>query len=218
MSLLSSALELWRGFKLRDYSPPKREDLQPAVQERPAPFEIPSVTAAWQGIVWHHSATPDNPLHGEWDGIRKYHMSYRVDGNIVTKAAYESASASGGRHCEKPWSDIGYHLGIEREGGSLVVRIGRPWNKPGAHAGFKQTNKYNETFLGCCLVGNFDLQAPDQETMDLCVAVTRHIMNRFNIVKSNVLGHRETYDQVGVPRQKTCPGNKFDLELFRSRL
>lgn len=204
------------GLKNYNYSPPKQEPRQPA--PAPAPFTIPANTAAWKGIVWHHSATADNPNSDNWEGIRKYHTSYRVDGSIVTKEKYDEAAASGGRHCEKPWSDIGYHLGIERENGKLVVRIGRPWTKSGAHAGFKQTNKYNETYLGCCMIGDYDKQAPDQEMMDLCVSVTKHLMSKFNIEKSNVLGHRETYDQVGVPRQKTCPGSKFDLELFRSRL
>jgi N-acetyl-anhydromuramyl-L-alanine amidase AmpD len=145
-------------------------------------------------------------------------MSWRVNGNIVTEGEYNEASRAGKSHCEKPWSDIGYHLGIERDGGNLVVRIGRPWNKSGAHAGFKQTNKYNESYLGCCVIGNYDVLAPDADTIELMLAVTRQLMERFDIPKEDVLGHRETYDQVGVPRLKTCPGTAIDMELFRGKL
>ena len=212
--MIDAILGFFNGLRNYNYVPPKL-DAKVAPAEA---FTIPAVTAEWKGIVWHHSATQDNPRARDWDGIRRFHMSYRVGGNIVTNAEYAKAVAAGTPHCEKPWSDIGYHLGIERTENGLEVVIGRAWNKAGAHAGFKETNEYNETYLGCCLVGNYDATPPDEETMALCLAVTRQIMDRFGVPKENVLGHRETYDKVGVPRLKTCPGSSIDLELFRSKL
>jgi len=207
-------LEFVNGLKNYGYVPPK---LVAKLLTAPS-FDIPPETSAWKGIVWHHSATQDNPAANDWESIRRYHMSWRVDGNIVTEDAYNQASRAGRSHCEKPWSDIGYHLGIERENGVLKVKIGRPWNKSGAHAGFAGNNSFNEAYLGCCLIGNFDQQAPDEETIALAVSVTKQIMSRFNIEQSKVLGHREVYDIVGVQRLKTCPGSAFNLDDFRGRL
>ena len=214
------------GLKNYNYVPPKNMPHQAGIpQSAEGVFEIPSIASSWKGMVWHHSASKDNPLGNDWDGIRRYHMSWRVNGNIVSEEEYKVAVAAGRSHCEKPWSDIGYHLGIERVNGRLEVKIGRPWNKVGAHAGLgkseygdKATDYYNQNFLGCCIVGCYDAMAPDKETMDLCLAVTRQIMAKFGFGKDSALGHREVYDRVGVPRAKTCPGMAINLDSFRSGL
>ena len=41
-----------------------------------------AVTFLW--IVIHHSAGKDGSTY-DWPGIKKYHMSYRHDGQIITK-------------------------------------------------------------------------------------------------------------------------------------
>jgi hypothetical protein len=212
--MLDKILEVINGLRNYNYVPQKQT---PATNAVPV-FDIPGNSSSWKGIVWHHSATKDNPAVNDWESIRRFHTSWRVDGNIVSEEAYKTAVANGRSHCEKPWSDIGYHLGIERENGLLVVKIGRPWNKAGAHAGFAGNNSFNENFLGCCLVGNFDSSPPDEDTMKMALAVTRQIMERFGIERSNVLGHREVYDIVGTPRLKTCPGSALNMDDFRGRL
>ena len=45
---------------------------------------VPFCQRQYKNIIIHHSATPDG-LVNDWDGIRKYHMSYRYNGNIITK-------------------------------------------------------------------------------------------------------------------------------------
>lgn len=193
----------------------------PLVAQSPMPkvFDLPSATKEWKGVVIHHSATPTKPSGHQWEAIRRYHTSFRVDGNIVTEEQYNKAVALGSRSCEKPWSDIGYHLGIERnpEDG-IQVRIGRSWLKSGAHAGFPGNSTFNDNYLGLCMVGNYDAVAPDKETWELCLTVVRQLMERFKFHKRNVLGHRETYGIVGVSQKKTCPGLKFDLNRFREEL
>jgi hypothetical protein len=216
---LSSIAEFIRGLRRYNYTPPKNNSrATPRLKNAEAPLEIPGNATTWNGIVWHHSATKDSPIGNDWASIEHYHTSHRVDGRIVSKSEYEMAAALGGHRCEKPWSAIGYHGGIEREGGRLVVRMGRPWNRPGAHAGLKGNNTYNELYLGFCLVGNYDAVAPDPETWELCLKVSRQLMSHFGFSKEHVIGHREVYDKVGVPRQKTCPGTSLNLELLRSML
>ena len=45
-------------------------------------------------IVLHHSASPDGKSY-DWPGIRTYHMSYRYNGNIITKEDYDKLRAAG---------------------------------------------------------------------------------------------------------------------------
>ena len=43
-------------------------------------------------------------------------------------------------------------------------------------------------------------------------------MDAYNINRENVIGHREVFDALGVPRQKNCPGDMWDLDKFRNEL
>ena len=191
----------------------------PGTDKPRAAFEMPTNASSWKGVVLHHSETKDNPNGNDWEAIRHYHKSWRIDGNIVIESVWNTRKANNdGKKFEKPWRDIGYHIGIEREGGKLVVRIGRAWDTAGAHAGLPSTNEYNEDYLGLCIVGNFEKVAPDQELYDLLLAVLRTLMDRFGISSSNVIGHREVYDRAGVPRQKQCPGAAINLDNLRSEL
>lgn len=173
----------------------------------------------WYGIVWHHSATPDGILN-DWNAIRKYHTSYRIDGNIVSKAEFEKRAAlKDGKLFQKPWLDIGYHVGTEFIGGKVVLQWGRALSMVGAHAGVKDaSNQFNENYLGFCSVGNFDLKPPPPELWDFDLRLTRTFMEAFRIPVSHVIGHYEVFDKLGIPRQKTCPGRCWDMELFRSEL
>ncbi len=47
-----------------------------------------SKSRLWKGIVWHHSASPDGVTR-DWGAIVKYHTSYRVDFNIVSKEEFD---------------------------------------------------------------------------------------------------------------------------------
>jgi hypothetical protein len=180
---------------------------------------VPDNSRKWYGCVWHHSASKDNPMGNDFVGIRRYHMSYRVDGNIVSKSDFEMMQKlNKGKLFQKPWSDIGYHCVIERDGGNLIVRMGRPLSVTGAHAGIPGNDSYNDNYIGLCVVGNFDSAEPDDETRRLCLTLTRELMSKFSFGKDHVVGHREVYDRLGVPREKTCPGKMFDLDSFRSDL
>lgn len=52
-------------------------------------LNIPLVGArSWKGIVWHHSASPDRKTR-DWDGIVKYHTSFRIDFDTVSAEEFE---------------------------------------------------------------------------------------------------------------------------------
>jgi len=173
----------------------------------------------WSGIVWHHSASPDGTMR-DWEAIRRYHTAYRVDGDIVSEAEYKRRLAAGiGKSFQAPWSDIGYHGGTEWVNGQVVFNWGRPLSQIGAHAGVKNaSNLYNTEYLGLCAVGDFDKAPPKPEHWEFNLRLTRTFMEAFRIPASHIIGHREVYDRLGVPRQKSCPGKCWDMELFRSEL
>lgn len=173
----------------------------------------------WKGIVWHHSATPDGASKN-WDAIKRYHTSYRIDGEIVTEVEYQRRlAANQGKSFQTPWRDIGYHGGTEWVNGKLEFYWGRPLNEVGAHAGVHGvSNVFNADYIGLCAVGDFDKAPPRLEHWDFNLRLTRAIMESFRIPTSQVIGHREVFDRLGVPRQKTCPGTAWDMDRFRSEL
>jgi len=131
----------------------------------------------WRYIMLHHSATQDGATYS-WDDIERYHR--KVQG----------------------WQDIGYHFGVEQIEDSYAVLVGRPLTMPGAHC-----TGMNSRAIGVCFVGNYDLQSPPREMLE--VAVRRLIgplMVLFGIPSSNIIYHRDY-------AAKSCPGKQFRREI-----
>lgn len=167
----------------------------------------------WEYLVHHHSEGKDDATHYDWPAIRKYHMSYRVNYEIKTKAEFEALKASGkpGKY-EEPWPDIGYHFGIEQSNG-YRFSVGRPADKTGWHvAGL------NDKALGLCWEGNWNKVAPPPALWEFGIPIVLDLMRWFTIpVKANI-GHREAYDLLGQKRLKTCPGTAWSMDAFRHEL
>ncbi len=178
-----------------------------------------SKSRPWKGIVWHHSASPDG-ITRDWDAIVKFHTSYRVDFNIVTKEEFDRRlETRKGTTFQTPWRDVGYHGGIEWINNVVVYQAGRSLDMIGAHAGVKDaSNRFNVEYLGLCAMGNFDAKPPKPEMWEFALRLTRTLMKSFQIPKTHIIGHREVFDRLGVPRQKTCPGKFWDMDLFRTEL
>jgi hypothetical protein len=69
------------------------------------------------------------------------------------------------------WSDIGYHLGIERVDNAYTVKFGRQLNQMGAHC---KADRMNHRSIGICCVGNFDEVKPPPEQWALAAASGSH--------------------------------------------
>jgi hypothetical protein len=176
-------------------------------------------------IVIHHSYTAAGKTVS-WGNIRKYHMSWRYQDNIITKAQAEKLIAEG-KAVTEPWTDIGYHMGIEELTSSnpslenpLFVQFGRDLSKPGAHA-----VDFNTIGYGVCVLGKFDEAAPDPVQWHTALSVVRGLMLKDSIPTENVLGHWETFIRTGKAKNKveaqkikSCPGLLFDMDKFRSEL
>ena len=182
-------------------------------------LEIPADSQPWKGLVLHHSASPDGQIR-DWDGIRKYHTSYRVDFKMVTKVEFmHLLEIKDGTVFQGAWSDIGYHWGVERVENQLQAIPGRPMAKIGAHSAVKgASGMFNVKYIGFCVVGNYDVSAPDKELWEFCLKAVRTFMEHFRFPSGHVIGHREVFQKLGVPVQKSCPGKAWNMETFRRDL
>lgn len=165
-------------------------------------------------IVIHHSWSPDNPLHNDWEGIKKFHTSWRLGGDIITpERAHELLNGPDAKKVIPPWKAVGYQFGIDKVNDKLQVYAGREIGEVGAHAvGF------NAKSIGICLIGNYDPAPPDVDRLFVLSSLCRQLQREFKIPRECVIGHRDTFTLLGEPVQKSCPGNSFDLKVFRERL
>ena len=166
----------------------------------------------WEGVVIHHSATVDGKTY-DTASIKAYHMSYKYEGHAIEKGKAEMLIAKGVDGIVHPWVDIGYNWCIEKVDGMVRLFPGRKLTMDGAHA-----KGFNETHLGICVIGNFDLAAPEDVMFESALELVRHLIKEFPFTRYDVLGHRETYGLRSVAVEKTCPGNYFDIDKFRREI
>jgi hypothetical protein len=130
------------------------------------------------------------------------HHSLTKDGQTVNWSAIKKY------HTEtRGWKDIGYHYGVELVNGQYMVLVGRFMDTKGAHA-----LGANRDSLGICLIGDFSLVPPPQAQWETAVRLVKSLVYVLMLPKTEVYGHCEAV--LGYQ----CPGNAFDLDLFRSQL
>lgn len=159
-------------------------------------------------IMLHHSWSTDNKVTSSWAAIETFHTSYRHGGDIITADEYLRLRMAGTPGLDRPWSDIGYHAGVEYESGRVVAHLGRSWLERAAAC---PQGDMNTRALHVCVVGNYDLGPPTLEVLDVLVKrVLRPWMGLFRIPASRIVGHRDFNPS------KSCPGTAFDIALVRS--
>lgn len=175
------------------------------------------IVARKTSIIMHHSLTRDGQVV-DFAAMRNYHMSYRIDGKTVSKLEYDHRrEINDGRLFEEPWSDIGYHVVIERVGLNVEAIFGRMPNTQGAHC---RELRMNMVGIGICCVGNFDESAPPDDLWKKALQVVRYFSQTLAIPKDRVLGHGEAQMLDPAVRRaiKSCPGKYFDMVKFRGSL
>lgn len=157
-------------------------------------------------IIIHHSLTKDGVVP-DWPAIETFHTSYRQGGTIITEEGYYALKAQHATGLEPPWSDVGYHAGVELEAGRIVAHLGRSWLDPAAAC---PQDGMNQRGLHVCCVGNYDLVAPSDAMLEVLLRrVLRPWMRMFNIPATRIAGHRDFNPA------KSCPGRLFDLDRLR---
>jgi len=102
------------------------------------------------------------------------------------------------------WNDIGYQWGIELVNEHYEIIMGRTCLENGAH-----TIGHNDTGIGICFVGNFDNTEVPPGQWQSGIRLVRWLMTTYHIRAADIRGHRD------FAPYKTCPGAKFDINLFR---
>lgn len=103
------------------------------------------------------------------------------------------------------WLKIGYHYGIELVNDSYEVFTGRFLNEDGAHC---KESLMNYRSIGICFVGNFDEVQPSMDQWNLGLELVNSLLEVFRIPRENVFGHS------AFAPYKSCPGKKFNVDLF----
>lgn len=132
-----------------------------------------------RGVVIHHSAGTDSPDASDWAKICHHHTV--VNG----------------------WQPpCGYHFGLEYIPGFAepVVHLGRHPSRDGAHS-----PGANQTHLGICVVGNFEVSTPPKPIVDRLVHLVRELQSA-GWVGREVLPHRAL-------RATLCPGRHLIAAL-----
>jgi len=152
-------------------------------------------------IILHHSLTKDG-IVADWEAITRYHMSYAHNGYIITKERALELIRKG-ESVKEPWSDNGYHFGIEKINNSYQCLVGRTLDRRGAHC-----LGQNDKSIGICFVGNFDDEAPPPTQLSVGHKLCRWLLNQYNLFPTDIYGHSRYAN-------KTCPGVKFNIIKFQ---
>ncbi len=155
----------------------------------------------WIGIVLHHGAANASAERHDIQAYANYHV-LGVD--------------KGGRG----YSDLGYHFGIEEDGGIWISDAGDRarwiWQRPGGHT--KATKSLdgkivmsagvNDSCVGICFAGDFNVQELTPEAFQSGVRLCVELM-RGGIHQNADAIYPHSRFQV-----KDCPGKKFPFERF----
>ena len=171
-------------------------------------------------LVLHHSATPDNKYLSNFEAIRRYHMSFAIDGVIVDRATfYKEKLKNPKRYFKLPWIDIGYHYVLEFENNEVKIKAGRKIESVGSHVNQKMPDRtgsiisMNRQSIGVCVVGNFDLAGFNDKMLVKVIRLFGTLLVLYKIPIQNVIGHREVPGVI-----KSCPGKLIDMNNFRYKL
>lgn len=171
-------------------------------------------------VIIHHSATDDSLVHSNFEAIRRYHMSYAVDGHSVSREEfYRLKKLDPKRYYKTAWDDIGYHHVIEFEDNKMKLKKGREHDVPGVHAYQKMRTRdgkldsINNQSIGICIVGNFDKTKLTKKHEKEIVGYVSLLLVLYKIPLINVLGHNEI---PGVA--KSCPGKKINMTRIREQI
>ena len=130
----------------------------------------------FEKVVIHHAAMPDSRDDLDLPTIRWFHVH------------------------ERGWVDIGYHALVERVQGEPVFLMARPWYLAGAHA-----KGHNHTSFGVCIVGNFSVEAPDEELLRYAATAVASVMHALGV--SRLVRHSDL-------AATECPGTRFPWDRF----
>ena len=144
-------------------------------------------TSKWKRIVIHHSATPV-------DDAMNMHRVHKARG-MKNGLAYHFVISNG-----------------SRKASDGEIFIGTRW-KGQLQGGHMKQASLNQTSIGICLIGNFELKPPTSKQLQSLEGLCKHLM------KACWISHRDVTTHKILHRNHTkCPGKYFSLSSFLPRI
>ncbi len=141
----------------------------------------------WRRIVIHHSATPV-------DDAMNMHRVHKARG-MKNGLAYHFVISNGSRKAYDGEIFIGDRWRGQLDGGHM-----------------KKLSD-NQTSIGICLIGNFELRAPTNKQMNSLEGLCEYLMTKCKLKANQVTTHK-----VHHPNHTVCPGKFFSLSLLKKRI
>jgi len=140
----------------------------------------------WQGIVIHHSGA----LHGSASSLAAEHASQRVAG-------------------------LGYHFVIGNGDGAEngELHVGYRWldQLPGAHVGGPDQTRFNERYIGICLIGDGDRRPFSDAQLRRLTRLVAALASELELPPESIVLHRDV-------AASASPGRLFPEAAFRRGL
>ena len=141
----------------------------------------------WDRIIIHHSATPiDDAVN-----MHKVHLARGMKNGL----AYHFVISNGSRKA--------------RDG---EIYLSNRW-KGQLDGGHVKKHSANQTSIGICLIGNFEVRPPSSKQISALEGLCEYFMKRCNLQANDVTTHTIFH-----PKHTVCPGKHFSLSGLRRRL
>ncbi len=148
---------------------------------------IRTTPGKWKRIIIHHSGTPvDDAVN-----MHKVHLARGMKNGL----AYHFVISNGSRKA--------------RDG---EIYIGNRWRGQ-LDGGHVKKHSSNQTSIGICLIGNFELRPPSSKQLSALEGLCEYLMKQCNLNSSNVTTHTLFH-----PKHTVCPGKHFSLSGLQRRL
>lgn len=141
----------------------------------------------WKRIIIHHSATPvDDAVN-----MHKVHLARGMKNGL----AYHFVISNGSRKA--------------RDG---EIYIGNRW-KGQLDGGHVKKQSSNQTSIGICLIGNFEIRPPTSKQLSALEGLCEYLIQRCHLGAKDVTTHTLFH-----PKHTVCPGKHFSLSGLQRRL
>lgn len=138
----------------------------------------------WKRIIVHHSATNN----GNAAIFHRAHLRRGMQNGL----AYHFVIGNGTNGTSDGKLEIGARWERQLQGGHV------------RNAGL------NETSVGICLVGNFEVRSPSEKQLKTLFSLTQFLRSDLLFGHPKVFGHKDL-------EQNLCPGRNFPLKAFRAK-
>tara|TARA_B100001093_G_scaffold98145_1_gene90172 strand:- start:3818 stop:4624 length:807 start_codon:yes stop_codon:yes gene_type:complete len=146
------------------------------------------------------------PKSGKWKRIVIHHSATPVDDALNMHRVHKARGMRNG---------LAYHFVISngsRKASDGEIYLGERW-KSQLDGGHMKKLSWNQTSIGICLIGNFELRAPTSKQLKSLEGLCEYLMKKCNISSSQVTTHKILH-----PGHTACPGKYFSLSSFKKRI